>query len=277
MQIIVIDDGSTDNPEVILSRYRDKIVVLRQANRGVSSARNVGIKISNGEYVLFLDGDDFISPRMIEVAVETLESDSGVDWVYTKALVLDEAGTILRQYPEAGLVPGEEPPEGNIFSSLFLYHENFMPINAVVVRRKVLNNNLFDERLVGYEDWDLWVRIAARYRAKFVNEVLAFVRSRRNSSQSDFIRFNSDKTRVIRKICDFYPDLTAQRKRVLYKKLADVHRRIAVKYFEEERFCQSVCEFLKGIAVCPFDRKLYVSFASVLLKSVGIRRVKSQS
>jgi len=82
IEVIIIDDGSTDNTEEIVKPYLDKIKYIKQTNKGLPSARNTGIMNATGEYLLFLDADDMISPLYIEDAIDIFNNKSDIDIVY---------------------------------------------------------------------------------------------------------------------------------------------------------------------------------------------------
>ena len=82
-EIIVVDDGSTDNTKaVLLEKYTDKIKYVYQSNQGGSVARNAGFKISTGDYINFLDSDDYFVEASIEEKVKVLDAYPDIGWVY---------------------------------------------------------------------------------------------------------------------------------------------------------------------------------------------------
>lgn len=270
IEIIVVDDGSTDRPGTVLKEYKDHIKLITQENRGPSSARNVGISQSEGNYLVFLDADDYICPNKIENEVEILEQNPEIGWVYERSLIVDENKHIIRKLPEAVLEPTEQPPQGKIFHKLFMGRGNLMPVNAVMIRKKVIEVGLFDESLRGYEDWDFWLRVSAKYEVKYIDRTLAFVRSRPDSSQRNFIMFYSDKIRVINKICRLYPDLTHPYKYEINRVLAQTHNYLGVEYYKKDRLKESASEFIKAIKACPLGKRVYFNLTLVILKILRI-------
>lgn len=271
-ECIIVDDGSTDNTEEIVQNYLNRDTRIKYLsltrNRGLSAARNVGIKESEGKYLVFLDADDYISPTKIEKEVKVLENHPEVGWVYEKSLIIDEKSKqVIQRLPEMALKPNEKPPEGRIFYKLL--GRNLMPVNAVMIEKKIVESvGLFDESLKSYEDWDLWLRVAVKYDIKFLNDTLAFVRFRPHSMQRDFITFYSNRIKVIRKICKMYPDLASRYKHVIRKTLAQTHYHLGAEYCNKRRTKDSMLEFIRAIKLNPFQKMAYISLIRAFLKEV---------
>src|SRR6185369_7655534 len=92
VEIIVVDDGSTDDTQTRLERFGSRIVYQRKENGGLGAARNTGIKLSSGEYLQFLDADDSIAPEKLEKQVAILESQSEIAVVYSDCSCTDHEG-----------------------------------------------------------------------------------------------------------------------------------------------------------------------------------------
>lgn len=270
-EVIVVDDGSTDNTKEVLQPYMNSIIYIFQQNKGVSAARNAGLRASNGQYIMFLDSDDYIAERAINEQITALESAPDAGWAYSKVLVLDEQKNVLNTYPPKDILDRYgKYPEGYIFEELFIKHENFLPINAVVSRKTAIGNQLFDENLVGYEDWDFWVRLAANYKAKFIDEVLAFVIRHSNSAQTRFIEFQTGRAMVIHKICKLYPEKTRSYKRILATKAAGAHNIVASACLKKNLLSNAAAESLRSIISYPTGQRAYLNFGLVVVKGITV-------
>lgn len=151
VEIIVIDDGSTDATAAVIKPYADRIVYVKQSNQGVSAARNLGIQTANGEYLNFLDDDDFFMPTKIERQVHVLESDTEADLVHCGYYHVDTDG---KRLDKALLFP-----TGNILKPLL--RRCFLLIHTPLIRRSCIEQvGGFDPSLNCHEDWQFWLRIA---------------------------------------------------------------------------------------------------------------------
>jgi glycosyltransferase involved in cell wall biosynthesis len=156
VEVIVVDDASTDETESVCGDLPWIKYVRVERNQGVAGARNVGLLASCGEYVTFLDDDDLRLPGSLDRQLELLEADEQAGLIYGQALCVDQAGRPTTQiYPRACL-------EGDVFWSLLA--QNFIPCGSAVFRRACLDRvGLLDDSVSGLDDWDLWIRIAELY------------------------------------------------------------------------------------------------------------------
>jgi glycosyltransferase involved in cell wall biosynthesis len=152
-EIIVVDDGSADDTRERLRRYAGVIRYLYQKNQGVSAARNLGVCEARGELVAFLDADDVWHPRKLEHQARVLADDHGIGLLGTGAF----------DWPAAALPVVGTVVRGPVISVSWrqLAVKNHLTTSSVVGRRDLLiRAGLFDTRLQGPEDRDLWLRVA---------------------------------------------------------------------------------------------------------------------
>lgn len=160
-EIIVVDDGSEDGTEEEVKKYPVKYVW--KENGGISSARNLGIKISVGEYIAFLDVDDLWTRKKISTQVAEMGR-SGYEVSYTDEIWIRN-GKRVNQKKKHRKYSG------------FIY-ERCLPLciispSSAVIRRKIFDEvGLFDESLPVCEDYDMWLRITARYPVLFIEKPL---------------------------------------------------------------------------------------------------------
>lgn len=153
IEVIVVDDGSTDNSLEVLEQYRDRIKIIEQKNSGVCVARNRGVAESTGEYIAFLDADDVWLPEKIEKQVAVFEHDSMVSFSTTGAFTIDTKGAVTGE-----LSPGKT---GTVTKDLLLFEQAAMvaPASTGFIRKETfLKLNGFDARLSTAADWDFCFR-----------------------------------------------------------------------------------------------------------------------
>jgi glycosyltransferase involved in cell wall biosynthesis len=170
-QIIVIDDGSTDNTDEIVGHYSSQCVFEKQVHAGPAAARNRGIRISSNPYIAFLDADDVWFPQKLERQIELLERRPEVGLVCSDCAVGSEKGR------DSSHFRGRAVPQGEVFERLVSDCFIFTP--TVVLRRECLRDVVgFNEALAVSEDLNLWLKIASRWAIAFIPEVLAVRYSR---------------------------------------------------------------------------------------------------
>lgn len=198
LEILVIDDGSTDDGGEVARRYAPRVRVVRQENRGLSAARNAGIRLTVAPFLTFLDADDRILPGKLAAQLALFEARPDVDVVYSGYSFIDEAGAPLP-------TRGWPTQEGDLLPRLLL--GNLVHPHAVVVRRtQVEDAGGFDETLTSVEDWDLWLRISRRgARWACVDAPLAEYRIRGDAMHQNPARMAANAHRVLER---FFADET---------------------------------------------------------------------
>ena len=161
---IVVDDGSTDDTKGLLSMFGDRITVIRQVNRGVSAARNAGIRAATGELIALLDSDDTWLPGKVTAQVAFFSN-------HPDALVCQTQEIWIRNGVRVNPGKRHRKQAGMIFErSLALC---LVSPSAVMMRSSLLDEvGLFDEALPACEDYDLWLRIAWKHPIHLIDRPL---------------------------------------------------------------------------------------------------------
>jgi glycosyltransferase involved in cell wall biosynthesis len=168
LEIIIINDGSSDDTgEVLNCLMGNDLRVLQQANRGPAAARNLGICAARGKWIAFLDADDFWLPSKLKTQMDILASEPAATFSYGSAINLFPSGVESIQRPRKS---GSE-----IFWDL-LWGPQF-GMSSVIVRRDCFDRaGLFDPELRMGEDWDMWLRLAARWTSCYAYDPLVVYR-----------------------------------------------------------------------------------------------------
>ncbi len=167
-ELIVIDDGSTDATQEMLLFYKDAIVSIRQANRGVSAARNRGITEASGQLIAFLDSDDYWEPQKLATQVAFFNSHPDAVICQTEEIWIRNGRRVnpgRRHQKRAGMI---------FIPSLDLC---LVSPSAVMVKKRLFTEmGGFDENLPACEDYDLWLRVSCRYPVHLINRPLTVKR-----------------------------------------------------------------------------------------------------
>lgn len=206
IEVIVVDDGSTDNSLEVLQSIHSKdnrLKVIVQNNKGAGPARNRGLEESSGEFITFLDADDYWSP-------DCLEKLHG-------ALLRMDAQIAYCGWQNIGVSGGRGdpyvPPDYSLGSKVEAVLSSCpWPIHAALTRREVIEQaGGFDESLTSCMDYDLWLRVAPFVKVVIVQEVLAFYRHHDGPQiTKDKIRLAFNEWQVQRKFLRVHPEAVAE-------------------------------------------------------------------
>ncbi|MGQ9670729.1 MAG: glycosyltransferase family 2 protein [Desulfosoma sp.] len=170
VEVIVVDDGSTDGTPQILEKYRDRVHVLRKPNGGLSSARNAGIAAAQGDYVAFLDADDFWFPQKLSRQMAFMTANPSLGFTSTAAVVVAEDGTPLSLW--------RCPEKASCLTATIFARLSAVPgsgSGVVVLKHLFHRVGLFDEGLSSVEDVDMWLRLSVVAPYGCLNEPLVVI------------------------------------------------------------------------------------------------------
>ena len=166
IEIIVVNDGSSDETQAIIRGYGDKVRSVLQAHRGVCGARNAGVGASTGTYLQYLDADDRLEREKICGQVEFLERHPHIGIVYSDVRYFTTENPLERSHgPRAD--PASQPWVARLWRApgsmlIRLAHHNILPVNCPLVCKQVADSiGRWNESLHACEDWEYWIRCAA--------------------------------------------------------------------------------------------------------------------
>ncbi len=229
-ELIIIDDGSSDNSHAILTdyqkRYPEKIHYQwheGHANRGISASCNIALGRARGQYFAWLGSDDYWFPEKLAKQVRFLTEHPEVGMVYSSAQTLDVAGNLL---PVFG---AQESITVDAWRS-FVVSNPVCASTAMIVHKAFEEVGTFDERLV-FSDWELWIRLAAKFPIGFMPEPLAAYRVHGQNisiSSKKAATILEHHLAVIETVTAQLPQIDNQLKN---QALANVYRRAGLDYF----------------------------------------------
>jgi len=191
VEVVVVDDGSTDDTPSRLAGYGDRIRVIRQENQGLSAARNTGIRAARGEYVALLDSDDAFHPRKLERQMAAFAARPDLQLVGT-AIFSDE--------PPAWAAVPDGPPRVVVPTLDDLVTRTRFAPSSAVIRKSCLNAvGLFDTELRSVEDRDMWIRIGVGHAVGVIEEPLTWYRQTPGSMSRHPERMETNERKVLDK------------------------------------------------------------------------------
>jgi glycosyltransferase involved in cell wall biosynthesis len=208
LEIIIIDDGSTDKTCQHIQEIADsRVKIFPYQNGGVAKARNRGIAKAQGEYIAFLDHDDLWKPDKLKAQVSALEksADVGVAYSWTINMYSEENPVRYVKSPSVYV-------EGNVYSQILLY--NFVGSGSNLLARKKAIESVgeFDPTPLSNEDWDYYIRLAAKWSFVVVPEYHVIYRHTANSMSSQVQRLEQGGTILVEKAYQTAPDNLQYRK-----------------------------------------------------------------
>lgn len=261
-ELLVVDDGSTDDTAAVLSSYGGALRVIRQRNGGLSSARNAGIRESRGEFVAFLDADDWWLPGKLARQVDLLRTQPAVGFVSTAARVEDPDGRTLNLWACTKCA-------GPFLERLFGANGDVAGSGSAVMARRRLFDEVggFDESLRSLEDVDMWMRLAAVAGYACIDEPLAVILKRPGSMSRNLEVMRDASVRVMTKNRHLLP---AGLQGAYWRKcMAAVHGDFAKWRYREGQRLAALSEVLTMLTLSPFGRG---RLALGLLRDIACRR-----
>ncbi len=207
IEIIVVNDGSTDDTEAVLERYRHqaRVTSITQANQGVAAARNAGIALATGRYIGCLDGDDLWHPTKAAKHVALMDANEDLDMSFSWLREIDEQGEETGARPETAQdFPGFED---------FLFTNLTFTGSTVVLRRSALDQvGAFDSELRSCEDHEMWIRIASIRPRNIacLKEVLVDYRIHATQTSKNWRATLDNWSIMMAKVRSLRPDLVAK-------------------------------------------------------------------
>lgn len=177
VELMVVNDGSTDGTSGVLAAYRQRydFTLIDQENQGLPRALNAGFSKARGEYLTWTSSDNLMLPEMLRVLAAALDENPDVGLVYADRYLIDEQGRDLG---------GFNLPE---YDSLLLLHVNFVHCCFLYRRECMERVGLYDPDFIYGEDWEYWIRISRFYSMKHIPQTLYRYRLHRASMTSELV------------------------------------------------------------------------------------------
>jgi glycosyltransferase involved in cell wall biosynthesis len=247
-EVVVVDDASTDNTQEILASYGDKIRHFRQPQKsGSAGARNRGLQEAQGEYIAFLDSDDFWVPEKLAEQVKVLDAHKNVGIVYSKMAIINTKGERCGTKPEQ--------KSGKNYKELLEIWGD-IPTSTVLTRRECFDKaGKFDTSLITMQDIDMWLRIARHYDLyEIEDKMLSYYYRHGDQNTGSRIRIYEGLVTLFKKIFYTYEDAP---KALYLRKIAMYQYTLSREYYREKFYKKSWQNAVESIKRYPLVGKLF--------------------
>lgn len=242
-EVLVVDDGSTDDSEAVARGYGDRVRWLQQDRHGVSAARNLGVQNSRGALIAFLDADDYWLPNKLERQVAQWMRDPAIGLIHCGARMIEETGRVLESRLD-GL-------EGWLAEEMLRFERPSVLMagsSALVPRATFESVGGFDVRLSTSADWDFCYRVAVHQRIGFVPEALICVRLHRTNMHWNIRLMERDMLLAYDKA---FRDVTPERWRLRRQSYGNLHLVLGGSYLSVGQPLDAARHLLKSLWLAP--------------------------
>lgn len=259
-ELLIIDDGSTDNTRKLVGRYQSdkRIHYFYQNNQGQSVARNTGLREANGKYICFLDSDDLFAPDKLSKQVSFLEHNPSIPITYSDEELIDEEGHVFSTH-------NMKRHSGILYEKLLI--DNFVSITTIMVRRECFDEmGMFDETIKVADDYELWLRFSTKYEFHYEPQYFAQYRVMREQISSDKTsRFNSNK-RIIESFFLKFPDLIDKNKKQQIR--CHFYTRWGLHEAADNNFRNAIRKYIKALGHSFFYLHTWKSIVKLIIKYI---------
>lgn len=252
-EIIIIDDGSSDDTKEVLKPYQNNIRYFYQDNRGIPATRNKGIREAQGDYIAFLDSDDYWLPEKLKRQIECFKQNPHHGMVATRCSSITPDGRFRKKNR-----PGKS---GWVLTDLF--KANFIRTSSAMIKKECFEKvGLFDESLPECEEYDLWLRITKHYPIGFINEPLTVYTDNPRGVSTDSLAGRILRLKVLEK--DYLKECIPS---ALYRKrLASNYHYVGRHYLNQGEISEGRKHIKHSLSLNPLNLKYLFYYTLSLFK-----------
>jgi len=274
-EIIVVDDGSTDDTRRMLEKYRDRIIYIHQENAGEPAARNTGIRQAGGDFIAFLDADDLWLPDKLKFQMDYFEKHPEVALVYSDMKLFDETGIVHESVKEW---LGMSPPSGYVFPELFT--ETLFGSGTVIFRKACVDQvGFFDESFLVGSDYEMWLRMARHFEFGYVDKPLLMYRHHATMATRGLGKALQNgipwEGKVINKILMLYPEAMKELGRsAIRRRLARPYFYLGVGLLDHGDHAEARRLFARSLQQWPWSLRCQLRYVATFLDPPQLARMK---
>lgn len=254
-EFFIIDDGSTDNTRSLVESYADpRIRYYHQENQGQSVARNLGLSMAKGDFICFLDSDNYWFTDKLEKNLNAFESNPEADIVYGDGVSIDEQGNEVSRV-------NMQRHSGRI--AHLMLKDNFVSMNTTMARRRCFDEmgGFSGKRRVA-DDYDLWLKFSARYNYLYIPEHMSYYRIMDDQISSDKVRRFATNEAIVLDFLRDYPDAVTPDE--AKAGLAAFYLRKARHFASVKNRRESYPAIFKALSYQPFSLPVWRGLVKVL-------------
>ncbi|MBN1688133.1 MAG: glycosyltransferase [Candidatus Omnitrophica bacterium] len=267
-ELIVVDDGSSDNTKEIVEKYRDnRIHYLYQENAGKSIARNRGIERARASHIVFLDSDDYWHPEMLSAVADAISRNPGAGLFYGQVEFIRECqSTDAEIKPTVGAKNFEELLNGD--------HQSIYTCATAIKKSCLEQVGVFDPWLLIAQDIDLWLRIAEKYPVVFIPKVVSYVRRHAEDSASNRLNLYEGYLRFQHRLVQRYEAcLSRKRRQVIENYITRYQYLLGIEYLKRGDAHEALRRVQQAIVRDRCVGKQFIEGSSGIFQ-IGINLIK---
>lgn len=277
LEIIIIDDGSTDNTRAIVEEYARKdnrIKYFYQANKGISGAKNAGVKHATAEYIAFLDSDDIWEKEKTEKQMGVFKNNKIINLVYTNANLIDIKNKCLNKFyireEDKNIKPEDFLPK--------LLLRDFIPFSSIIVRRDIFAQyGDFMNDYEGAEDHEWLLRISRHGHFHYIDEPLTQYRLSSGNESWNLEKRHTKSIKILNAYKNKLPTMPLNYILKLHKRFAQSYYGLGYACYEKGKYLEARQAFARAILYWPLiDAKKYLLGLLCLMPSNIIGQLKTK-
>lgn len=263
VRIILIDDGSSDGTPALMreldARHPQRIMLGFQRNQGPAGARNHGLRLSDSEYIAFLDSDDYWAPGKLREQIAFMARNPRYGLTHTAAIKVDADGA---QFQEMKI---DAAYSGRCFMKLLEF--NGVITSTVCMRREVIKQcGVFDDTLATRSDWEYWIRAAHDFEIGLIERPLCYYRVHEANISRLLDQTFADHKKIIQLNYERY-GAPGEAKDIFDRSWFIFHSRYAARYASAGKYGVALREWLAAARLRPLDLKFHYSIARLCARS----------